>query len=329
MNLLTNRNRKMNIVLRFELHRPRLLNKLRFLDIGSNHDSFDVARERLIVRRLAEECYVPVNGLLLELLAQNPGIQLTFSVSGVMIEQLEAYAPEVLKTFRKLAQTGSVEFLSETHYHSLAFMLPGREFEDQVLKHVEKLQEHFGSRPSAFRNTGMPYNEEIAQRVSAMGYSGIIVDGNEPIPNGWSPNYVYEHSSHDYLRILINNARFTHAFHSQLMQNANDPVHGHRVPHVALFPDKAEVVTFSVDYGSLWGDTATSGGKFKTLADLVCFLSKSKMAEMATASATMISRKVHGDLSRPTIIAPAEEVEHVSEWLGNEMQQEAFDMLLS
>lgn len=249
---------------------------MRFLDIGGNHDCFDVARERLTIGRLSEECYVPVNQLLLQLLRENPGIQLTFSISGVMLAQLEAYAPAALTTFRKLAETGLVEFLSETYYHSLAFMLPGREFEDQVVKHADKLQEHFGARPSAFRNTGMPYNEEIAKRVSAMGYSGIIVDGNEPILDGCSPNYVYEHSSHDYLRVLLNNAGLTKALHSQFIQEGNHSLSARGMSRLALPSDKAEVVTFSVNYGSLWRNPATSRGNLKTLEDLIHFLANSK-----------------------------------------------------
>jgi alpha-amylase len=305
------------------------LHKLRFLDIGSHHDCFDTARERRTIARLAEECYLPVNRLLLQLLSENPAMQLTFSISGVMIEQLEAYAPGVLKTFRTLADTGSVEFLSETYYHSLAFVLPGREFENQVLMHAEKLQEHFGVRPSAFRNTGMPFNEEIAQRVSAMGYAGIIVDGDEPILNGWSPHYIYEHSKHDYLRVVVNNARFTNTLHSRLVGRGS-----HAAPADSLFsfdppPDQAEVMIFSVDYASLGRASAAPKGSLRTLEHLVRSLGNSKKAELATASAAMISRKVHGDLSRPTVVSQTEEPDHASQWLGNEMQQEAFDLLLS
>jgi alpha-amylase len=304
------------------------LNKLRFLDIGNNHDCFDVARERLAIGRLSEECLVPVNRLLLQLCREQPGIQLTFSVSGVMLAQLEAYAPAALKTFRKLAETGLVEFLSETYYHSLAFMLPGTEFEDQVVKHADKLEEHFGARPSAFRNTGMPYNEEIARRVSAMGYSGIIVDGKEPILDGWSPNYVYEHSAHDYLRILINNAGLTNTLYSQFTRQANHSLPARHIPRLALPSDKAEVVTFSINYGSLCGDQETSRRNLNSLEDLIHFLANSETMDMTTASAAMISRKPHGDFSLQTP-SQGEETDQAAEWLANEMQQEAFDMLLS
>jgi len=110
-----------------------------------------------------------------------PQVKITFSVSGVLIDQLEEHAPEVLQSFRDLASTGCVEFLSETYYHSLACLMPGKEFEVQVLKHSEKLYEHFGVHPSVFRNTELVYNDDLGKRISKLGYHGVMIDGIEKV----------------------------------------------------------------------------------------------------------------------------------------------------
>jgi alpha-amylase len=322
MNMRPNKHNQTNIVLFFELHRPKLLNKLRFLDIGRRHDCFNTTQERTIINMMAEECYLPVNNLLLTLIKKDPRIQLTFSLSGIMIEQLEAYAPEVLKTFKQLAETGATEFLSETHYHSLAFMLAGKEFERQIEKHSEKLYEHFGARPSVFRNTGIAYNEEIGRRVSALGYSGILTDGVRPILAGRSPNYLYEHPTHDYLRLLFSNIELSDELASRFTRTTHDS------PPVGCTPDpdsirkEGELVTLGINYRSLWQPAKEAKRNLNVLEDTLLFYVKSKTHQMAMASRAIVSQKVHSEISIPP------DKSELSDWLGNEMQTEAFEALL-
>ena len=138
MNLREN-NEKQNIVLYFQVHQPRRLNVVNFFDIPNEPPYFNDDLNESILRRVARESYVPTNELLLRLIEQYPGIKLTLSLSGLVLEQLQSYAPEALDSFRRLAKTGAVEFLAETYYHSLASLTNGEEFEVQVLQHAEKM----------------------------------------------------------------------------------------------------------------------------------------------------------------------------------------------
>ena len=145
--LLNNTSPRRKLVLYFQVHQPKRLSKLRFFDIGAGNSCFDEELDRDIVQRVARECYLPTNALLKKIIKKFPEVRVAFSLSGVLIDQLEENAPEVLESFRQLAFTGSVEFLAETHYHSLACMMPGKELELQILKHAEKIDEHFGVHP--------------------------------------------------------------------------------------------------------------------------------------------------------------------------------------
>ena len=112
---------KKSICLYFQVHQPNRLRLYRFFDIGKDSHYYDDFANRTILRRVAQKCYLPMNALLLEQIEAHKGaFKVAFSISGSVLEQFDRYAPEVIESFRKLAQTGCVEFLSETYYHSIA-----------------------------------------------------------------------------------------------------------------------------------------------------------------------------------------------------------------
>ena len=79
---------------------------------------------------------MPANSVILDLVQKHKGkFKVTFSLSGLAISQFRLYAPEVLDSFRKLAETGMVEFLAETNSHSLVSLRSRSEFERQVADH--------------------------------------------------------------------------------------------------------------------------------------------------------------------------------------------------
>ena len=107
---------------------------------------------------------------------------MTFSITGSALEQFDRYAPEVIDSFRELADTGSVEFLAETYYHSLASLANEGEFKHQVEKHVKAIEDHFGVTPKAFRNTEMIYSDSIGRMVYSLGFKTMLTEGRPPHP---------------------------------------------------------------------------------------------------------------------------------------------------
>src|SRR5262249_15120509 len=150
------------------------------------------------------------NALLLELVKQNAGrFRIAFSLSGMALEQFQSYAPEVIDSFRALAESGCVEFLDETHYHSLSFLYSREEFRAQVEKHRQRIKELFGQDPRVFRNTKLIYNNDLAHFVSHMGYDAILSEGADNVLGTRSPNYVYSPPHAPNLKLLLKNYRLS------------------------------------------------------------------------------------------------------------------------
>ena len=96
----------------FQVHQPWRLKTYRFFNMGNDHNYLDDFTNRSIMQKVARECYLPMNALLLNLIKKYDGaLRCSFSITGSAVEQFKAYAPEVLESFKRLAETGCVEFL--------------------------------------------------------------------------------------------------------------------------------------------------------------------------------------------------------------------------
>lgn len=178
-----------SICLYFQVHQPYRLRDLRVTEIGQGEmQYFDEHKNREIFRKVAEKCYLPTNALMLELLNAHPNFKISYSISGVFLDQCKEWGEDVLDSFRKLADTGKVEFLAETYYHSLASLKSPEEFTHQVKKHVTAIEELFGQTPSVFRNTELIYNNHLAHMARLMGFTGILAEGADQVLKGRSPN---------------------------------------------------------------------------------------------------------------------------------------------
>ncbi|MBP9773351.1 MAG: glycoside hydrolase family 57 protein [Candidatus Peribacteraceae bacterium] len=173
----------------FQVHQPYRLKDVRITDIGElNGDYFDDEKNKAIFRKVAEKCYLPANARMLDMIRHNPEFKVSYSLSGVFIDQCREYGPDVLKSFQDLAATGNVEFLCETYYHSLAGIFSLQEFCAQVKKHADTIEELFGKRPVIFRNTELIFSNEIAHIVRLLGFRGILAEGADHVLHGRSPN---------------------------------------------------------------------------------------------------------------------------------------------
>ena len=167
-----------SVCLFFQIHQPFRHRRYRFFDIGNDHYYYDDYSNESIIRKIADASYLPANKLLLELTKKHGHkFKVSFSITGMALEQFELYAPEVIESFQKLAKTGCVEFLSETYSHSLSSFKDFQAFTDQVKKHDEMIFRLFGQKPRVFRNTEMIYSDEIGEKVAKLGYSAMLTEG--------------------------------------------------------------------------------------------------------------------------------------------------------
>jgi alpha-amylase len=198
----------------FQVHQPFRLRKYRVFDIGSNSSYFNAddqtdLNNRKVFEKVANKCYLPANKVFLDLLNKYPEFKISYSLSGVFMEQAEEFMPEVIESFQELVSTGRVEILSETYYHSLSFLYSREEFESQIKLHKEKIRKVFDYEPTVFRNTELVYNDYIGQIIEELGYKGILAEGADKILGWQSPNYVYKAQGTKGLKMLLKNYKLS------------------------------------------------------------------------------------------------------------------------
>lgn len=193
----------------FQVHQPFRIRRFTFFDRSREMAYFDEEANRAITQKVAAKCYLPANKLMLRLIERMEGrFKIAFSITGVAIEQFKRYSPETLESFQKLADTGCVEFLGETYYHSLASIYDEDEFRDQVREHDHLIRGFFGVKPQVFRNTELIYDDVIGKLVADMGYKAVIAEGADDILHWRSPNFVYRVPGRD-ARLLLKNYRLS------------------------------------------------------------------------------------------------------------------------
>lgn len=301
---------------------------LRFFDIGANRGYFDDDLNKEIIQRIASNCYLPTNALLLKLIRKYPRVRIAFSISGVTIEQFEEHAPEVLDSFRRLADTGSVDFLTETHYHSLSSIIPGNEFELQVAKHQKKILTRLGIHSKVFRNTELIYSEETGERIRQMGFKGVIIDGIDRVLDHQHPHQVFESAQARNLKMLLRNYRLSDDISFRFSQNPSPLTTEQYLSWLNVTPPHEKVITLAMDYETFGEHQKKETGIFSFLENLFTRLARSKNFRFLTPSDAVEQLEATQKLGVPGFISWADKERDLSAWLGNEMQRDAFDSLI-
>ena len=315
----------------FQIHQPFRLKRYRFFDIGSDHYYYDDYNDEEIIRRIANNCYLPANQTILNMIKESDGaFKVAYSISGVALEQMELYVPEVIDSFKELAKTGCVEFLAETFAHSLASLQEDSdEFELQVKQHSKKIQSLFGYKPTVFRNTELIYSDDIGSRVSAMGFKGIIKEGAKHVLGWKSPNYVYCCASNPQLKVLCKNFKMSDDITFRFSDWGWDqyPLTAEKfLSWIENLPASEDVVNLFMNYET-FGEMQNAGtGIFEFLKALPYFASQMGI-NFETPSMVLQKRKPIDQINVPYPISWADEERDLSAWLGNELQRSAFDKL--
>jgi alpha-amylase len=312
-----------HLVLCFQVHQPRRLKKLAAADPAVETSWLDEKLDQAIMERIAKDCYIPANTLLLRLIEQYPQIRISFSISGTAIEQMEAYTPEVIESFRALAATGSVDFLSETYHHSLAFLMEGEEFEIQILEHAEKIYEHFGVRPSVFRNTNFIYNDDIGRRLAMMGFRGVLMEGNVHAIRT-CPHHLYEHRDFNGLKILMRNQNLSDDIAFRVALSGWNLTAEKYMSWLEAMPENEKLVVVAIDYETFGEHHKADTKIFHFLEHMLLLIAIENSYEMSTP-AEIVQYKAAQAISIPDHVAVAGC--DLSDWVGNQKQRDAFSAL--
>ncbi|MBP9750147.1 MAG: glycoside hydrolase family 57 protein [Candidatus Pacebacteria bacterium] len=319
----------------FQVHQPRRIKRYGFFDIGADHAYFNDDSDRdtnnaRIVRKVAEKCYLPANATLLENLRAHPEFKVAFSFSGIALEQFEEYAPDVIESFKRLIGTGRVEVLSETYYHSLAFLESPDEFREQVRMHARKVRELFSVRPYVFRNTELIYRNDIAAMVADMGYLGMLAEGADHLLGWRKPTYVYHAQNDPSFKLLLKHYKLSDdiAFRFSNRGWEEWPL---TAPKFARWVDAhngdGHVINLFMDYETFgehqWEDT----GIFDFLRALPQEVLRHPDNTFVTPTEALTQYPSVGEIDVPHYVSWADVERDLSAWRSNPIQHDALRAL--
>ncbi len=322
---------KKSLCIYFEIHQPVRLRTYHFFDIGKRRDYFDDYANRSNIRTIAKKSYIPANDLFLELNKKYGNkLKAGYSISGTAIEQLELHAPEVLESFKALNATGCVEFLAETYAHSLASLSETDEFEHQTKLHSDKIEALFGMRPKVFRNSSLIYSDKIGERVGKMGYRGMITDGAKHILGWRSPNFLYTNPVYPRLKLLLKNSRLSDDISIRFSdRNWQEwPLTADKyVNWIENSLKESDVVNIFMNYEVFGKHHSAESGIFDFLYYLTEKILSETEIDILMPSEALERYQPVAPLPVPNPISWADEEKDIANWLGNELQIEAFEEL--
>ena len=323
---------KKSICIYFQIHHPERLRKYQFFDIGKKHNYFDNYANRSELEDLAENCYLPANALLLDLIKKYEGkFKVAFSISGSAIDQLEMHTPEVIRSFQELAQTGQVEFLAETYSHSLASLSEDTdEFELQVKRHSAAIKELFGKKPVTFRNTSLIYSDKIGKRVADLGFKTMLTDGAKHVLGWKSPNFVYKNALDENLNLLLKNSKLSDDIAIRFSDRnwSEYPLTSEKyVDWVSHSLQDTEVLNLFMNYEVIGHYNRAESGIFDFLRYFIQQIAENPNSPFLLPKEVTKKHTAKDILPVPYPISWTDEERDITSWLGNELQKEAFTEL--
>lgn len=320
-----------SLCLYFQVHQPFRFRNYSFFDMGKNHYYYDDYLNESILQKVAHRCYLPANDLLLRLIEKHgKNFKVTFSITGIALDQFELYAPEVIESFQLLAKTGQVEFLAETYSHSLASQTTFEVFSKQVKAHTAKIEELFGYKPKVFRNTELIYSDEIGAAVYKMGFKGMLTEGAKHILGWKSPNFLYYNAIEPQLKLLLRNYVLSDDISFRFSNQGweNYPLTPEKYASwLNDVSDKEEVVNLFMDYETFGEHQSAETGIFNFIERLPETVLNMTDFKFETPSSIIKKVQPVAAINVPYPISWADEERDITAWLGNSMQNEAFSKL--
>ena len=327
---------KKSIVLYLHVHQPwRIRDDQTLFDVGINKNYFSEEKglkrqiNGEIFRKVAEKSYIPMNNLLEKLLKTHPEFKFSFSITGTFIDQAQEFAPEVLESFKRLVQTGRAEIIAETYYHSLAFFFDREEFEAQVRAHQAKIREVFNIETTAFRNTELSYNDELAKWADDFGFKAILAEGWDPILQWRMPNHVYKPKGTKNIRLLLKNYKLSDdlAFRFSNRNWQEYPLTTQKyISWLESSSYHGDVINLFMDYETFGEHQWAESGIFDFFESLVSYWLEKPEHGFKTVTEATQSEPV-AEISMPNTVTWADTERDLTAWLGNSMQQEAMKYL--
>lgn len=325
-----------SVVLYLHMHQPLRIKQYSIFSVGHDHDYWTEKdwyagpNNERIFKKVTEKSYRPMLAKLEKCLVDYPGFKFSISITGTFIEQAQKWAPDLIVTLQRLAQTGRMEIAAETYYHSLAFFFDKPEFEEQVRKHQDTIRELFGIETKVFRNTEFSYNNDLAHWANDYGFKGILAEGWDKILGDRTPNAVYRPDGCDDIKLLMKNYDLSDdiAFRFPDKSWSEWPLTAEKyMGWVEEAAEKGPIVNLFMDFETfgenIWKDT----GIFGFFDEFVRRWDEADGTSFMTLSEACDSMTPAGEISVPWTVTWADTERDLSAWLGNSIQHEAMKAL--
>ncbi len=324
------------IALYLHIHQPFRYRQYSIFDVSNDHNYWNdhdyhskQSNER-IFKKVAEKSYHPTFEMIERNVRKHPDFKVSLSITGTWLEQAETWAPDLIKKIQHLVQTGNVEIVAETYYHSLAFFYDREEFEAQVKMHQAKIKELFGVEPKVFRNTELSYNDELAKWADDFGFKGILAEGWDKVLGWRSPNHVYRPAGCNNIKLLLKNYRLSDdvAFRFSDRKWSEWPLTVEKYQGwLNMDALRGNLINLFMDFETFgehqWADT----GIFEFMDNFIDSWLSEYENKFVTVSEACETMPVADEISMPQTVTWADMERDLSAWMGNAMQDEATQSL--
>jgi alpha-amylase len=313
------------VCLCFHVHQPTWLR--RYSVFSNDHAYFDHPRTEAHIRRIVRRSYLPAGRLLLELVRRYEGrFRFSLCISGVALEQLEQYAPDVVRLFQHLSETGCVELVGVPYDYSLACLYSLEEAAEQIEAHRMRVEEVFDQDPRVLCMPALAYNDQIGAWAAEAGFTGMLCEGVERyLPNSGA-GVAYHAAEASKLSLLVRNAALSDDIGWRFSDRSwpGWPLTSEAVLRMLRFAEQRDqLVNLFFDLEALgerhWQET----GIFTFVESLAGKLLATRQDRFSTVTEAVISHAAVGPYAVPDTVSWSSPGQNLAPWLGNAMQSNA------
>ncbi len=319
-----------NICFCFQMHAPYKMKRYRFFEIGQDHYYYDDMQTEEHLDHIVNASYIPLCNTIKEMIRLSKGrFHCALSITGVVLEMFQQFAPEMIDILKDLAETGCVEFVATPYAYSLATVYSETEAAEQLKLQQAMVKELFGVESTTICNTELIYSDEMAIQLYQQGYKTVMTEGAKHILSWKSPNYVYQSASAPKMKVLLRNSNLSDelAFHFADPNWYNYPMDAEKfTAQLAALPEEEQVA-------NIWVDAETFGVRQHAMSGIFEFLKALPYHAMDKSIGFMTPSEVAKKFAiNDVVVAPypitwAGEAKDINIYTGNDLQNEALQKL--
>ena len=319
-----------NICFCFQMHAPYKMKRYRFFEIGQDHYYYDDMQTEEHLDHIVNASYIPLCNTIKEMIRLSKGrFHCALSITGVVLEMFQQFAPEMIDVLKDLAETGCVEFVATPYAYSLATVYSETEAAEQLKLQQGMVKELFGVESTTICNTELIYSDEMAIQLYQQGYKTVMTEGAKHILSWKSPNYVYQSASAPKMKVLLRNSNLSDelAFHFADPNWYNYPMDAEKfTAQLAALPEEEQVA-------NIWVDAETFGVRQHAMSGIFEFLKALPYHAMDKSIGFMTPSEVAKKFAiNDVVVAPypitwAGEAKDINIYTGNDLQNEALQKL--